>query len=86
MANFVTDVSESWDIQSKVQLSTFFFPSDSLFHTKVAGVCSDTASNMTNMMSHLPGLLWNGCLNHVIQLVVNVISFKKSLSALINAL
>ena len=24
MANFVTDVSESWDIQSKVQLSIFF--------------------------------------------------------------
>ena len=40
---------------------------------KAAGVCSDTASNMTNMMSHLPGLDWNGCLNHVIQLVVNVI-------------
>lgn len=62
MANFVTDVSESWDIQSKV-----------------AGVCSDTASNMTNMMSHLPGLLWNGCLNHVIQLVVNddIMSYKE---------
>ena len=39
---------------------------------KVAGLCTDTASNMQTMMTHLNDLLWNGCLNHIIQLVVNV--------------
>ena len=41
---------------------------------KVAGLCTDTASNMTTMMTHLTDMLWNGCLNHIIQLVVNVSS------------
>ena len=27
---------------------------------------------MTTMMTYLPDLQWNGCLNHILQLVVNV--------------
>ena len=38
----------------------------------MAGVVSDTAANIVAMMRFLPHLEWVGCLNHKIQLVVNV--------------
>ena len=75
MAGFVEDVCESWGIRSKVnilcgvRLSVLH-----LLPLKVDGLCTDTASNMTTMMTHIADMLWNGCLNHIIQLVVNVSS------------
>ena len=39
---------------------------------QVKGVVSDTASNMRAMMNFLVDMGWSGCLNHIIQLVVNV--------------
>ena len=69
MAQLVEDVSESWGIRSKVGVLYSMVPH---LIPKVAGLCTDTASNMTSMMNYLPDLIWNGCLNHIIQLVVNV--------------
>ena len=69
MAQLVEDVSESWGIRSKVGVSYSMVPH---LIPKVAGLCTDTASNMTSMMNYLNDLVWNGCLNHMIQLVVNV--------------
>ena len=45
-----------------------------LFHLplQVKGVVSDTASNMKAMMNYLVDMGWSGCLNHRIQLCVNV--------------
>ena len=83
MAQLVEDVSESWNIRSKVCVSLSMVPEICVLLSnrnsmvphliyKVAGLCTDTASNMTSMMTFLPNLVWNGCLNHIIQLVVNV--------------
>ena len=71
MASFVEDVLESWGIRRKVTSSCSFVSHHLL---KVAGLCTDTASNMTTMMTFLSDFFWNGCLNHIIQLVVNVSS------------
>ena len=69
MAGFVEDVCESWGIRSKVNIKCDVFPSP---YSEGGWTGTDTASNMTNMMTHFNDLLWNGCLNHIIQLVVNV--------------
>ena len=60
-----------WSLGNQIKGNS---PVLSLLHLilKVAGLCTDTASNMTNMMTQLSDLQWNGCLNHIIQLVVNV--------------
>ena len=43
-----------------------------LMYLQVVGIVSDTASNMRKMMDYLPELSWAGCVNHIIQLVINV--------------
>lgn len=36
------------------------------------GLVTDTASNMEAMARHLYSMTWAGCLNHILQLVINV--------------
>ena len=70
LSKFIEKTTDFWNLQDKVLISLDF--ANSNVYSQIAGVVSDTASNMTCMMGYLPELSWVGCTNHIIQLVVNV--------------
>ena len=74
MADFVEHLGEIWHIRSKVHRRTgvnfrYTMIKNSL---QMHGLVTDTASNMEAMARCLYSMTWAGCLNHILQLVINV--------------
>ena len=78
LADFVETLCDSWSIRSKV----FFLIQESILCTifciQMHGLVTDTASNIEAMARALYDIIWAGCLNHILQLVINVCDEEKS--------